>query len=398
MLHNVRRFAAVLIYAAIFAGELLWNGFIPLVPQLADRYDLSKVESGVLLAATSAAILVVSAPAAAVCERWGPRRLTAISMVVIAASSVWTGEASTFAGLVGSRLLFGIGFGVIWVTGLKWLSELAGARESQALALTVTTAGLGSAVGPAIGALSVSHFGLEPTFVVTGAINGILAVALWFEPTGTGVATPHHQQALRAMIAQSRGERLVWISAVVAGTAGLMGATVSLLVPLQLHANGMTTSFIGLAFGASALVFLGSSAFVAHLGDRAVRIKPIAWVMVAAMVALLIPVASQETGALVGFLMLRAPINAYLFSAAFPLGALGARRAGVSVGAVAALINGVWAVATLVGPLLFGTIAQSAGDRTAFVLLIVVFGVSLTWIVKPERGLEAAAALIRSRG
>ncbi len=373
MLRTMRRLAALLIYAAIFAGELLWNGFVPLVPGLADQYDLSKVQAGVLLAASSAAILVVSAPAAAVCERIGPRRLTAASTGVIAVSSVWQAYAASFGSLVGARVLFGVGFGIIWVSGLRWLSELAGAREAQALALTVTTAGLSSVVGPALGAVAVAHYGMTAVFLVTAVANLALAVALWFEPAQSGHATPEHQQTLRGMIAQSRGERFVWVSAVVAGTAGLMGACANLLVPLQLHANGFSTSMIGAVFGISACVFIATSALVARIGDRAIRIRPIAWTMVAAMVVLVIPASSQASVAFVVFLMLRAPINAYLFSASFPLGAIGARRAGVSVAGVAALINVVWALAMLAGPLVFGTVAQAAGDSVAFVLLIVIF-------------------------
>ena len=39
-----------------------------------------------------------------------------------------------------------IGFGTLWITGLRWLSEIAGEREGQALALTVTTSGVAAVI------------------------------------------------------------------------------------------------------------------------------------------------------------------------------------------------------------------------------------------------------------
>jgi hypothetical protein len=52
---------------------------------------------------------------------------------------------------------------------------------------------------------------------------------------------------------------------------GLLGGVVNLLVPLQLHRNGVATASIGAAFGASAVLFIASSAAVAHLGERSAQ-------------------------------------------------------------------------------------------------------------------------------
>ena len=110
-------------------------------------------------------------------------------------------------------------------------------------------------------------------------------------------------------------------------------------------------------------------------------------------VSLTIPIASETTGALVGFLFARAPMTAFLFTIAFPLGAIGARRAGITVGAVAALINIAWSISMLAGPVVFAAIAQAAGDRAAYAVLMAVFGCAILWIVQPWRRPAAVAAL-----
>ncbi len=86
-------------------------------------------------------------------------------------------------------------------------------------------------------------------------------------------------------------------------------------------------------------------------------------------------------------------MTALLFTIAFPLGAIGARRAGITVGAVAALINVAWSVAMLLGPVMFAAIAQTAGDRAAYTVLLAVFGCAILWIVRPWRRTAPAAAL-----
>jgi predicted MFS family arabinose efflux permease len=390
---RMRRMAAALLYLAIFAGEVLWNGFVPLVPQLSQNYDLSKFQAGVLLATSSAAIVVVSLPAASVCERYGPRLLTVVAAVLTAVSSIWQGLAGSYVEMIGARALFGIGFGILWITAVRWLSEIAGARESQALSLTVTTAGVSAVVGPAIAGVAVSQFGMAPPFIAIGILNLILAMLMWWEPTGTGMATAH-EEPLREMLAGAAADHTIMVSLLVMATAGVFSAAINILVPLQLHANGVSTTVIGAGFGISAAVFIAFSAMVARAADRMVNVRYVAWGMAGAILVTVIPLVSESTPALFGYLLARSPLTAFMFTVAFPLGALGARRAGITVGAVAALINIAWSISMLMGPLVFAGVAQVAGNRVAYLVLMAVIGCSIAWIVMPRR--EAVAKVSRA--
>jgi MFS family permease len=187
------------------------------------------------------------------------------------------------------------------------------------------------------------------------------------------------------MLAGALGERLVLVSLLAMATTGLLAAGVNLLVPLQLHANGVATTQIGVAFGLSASVFIVCSALVARAADRAVRVRVIAWGMLLVVAVVTVPVISETTAALTAFLMLRAPLTALLFTVTFPLGAIGARRAEITVGAVAALINIAWSIAMLIGPVVFAGVVQSAGERSAYVVLMAIFVLSVAWVVSPRR-------------
>jgi len=128
---------------------------VPLVPAYSDRFGLTKLEAGLLLASASLTILVSSIPATVLSDRYGARRVTLVAVAVMALSDVGQGAANSFWMLLAARMLFGIAFGTLWVSGVAWLAEEAGSRQARALSLTITTAGLGGIVGPAFAGVLV---------------------------------------------------------------------------------------------------------------------------------------------------------------------------------------------------------------------------------------------------
>jgi nitrate/nitrite transporter NarK len=93
---GVRRPVVLLLYAAVFVGEAMWSAIVPLVPAFALRFSLSPLQSGLLLASASVAILLVSIPAGMAGDRLGMRRVTLAAMVVLAVSDAGQGLAGSF--------------------------------------------------------------------------------------------------------------------------------------------------------------------------------------------------------------------------------------------------------------------------------------------------------------
>ena len=391
MLPPVRRPLVVLLFLAIFAGELMWHAIVPLVPAFSQRFGLTKLEGGVLLASTSVAILLVSIPAGMLSERFGVRRLTLVSLAVMAVADLGQGLAGSFTALLGARALFGLGFGILWTAGVAWLSEASGDRHAQALSLTVTTAGIGGIAGPAFAGVLVQRFGLAAPFTVAAIGTLAVMVALMLDSSGSGGAV-EAAQPLVSTVRAALSDHGVIVSVVLMSLGGLIGGVVNLLVPLQLRDNGMSTASIGLLFGVSAAAFIASSAITARFGDRAARNEVAAMVSLMAAAVMVLPAVGASTAVLVVFLLVRAPIMALMFTITFPIGVAGARRVGITVAAVAALINIVWSASVLAGPLLAGLIAQTVGDRLAFVLLSVASLASAAWIMNGNRREAAAPA------
>jgi predicted MFS family arabinose efflux permease len=376
----VRRPVVLLLFAAVFVGEAMWSAIVPLVPEYAHRYELSPLQSGFLLASASVAILVVSIPAGVVGDRFGARRVTLVALAVMALGDAGQGVASGFWGLVAARTLFGVGFGALWTTGLAWLSEATGERGSQALALTVTTAGIGNVAGPAFAGVLVDRFGLGAPFTLAAVVTAVLVGALALQTSGTGHRDAHASAPAGGAVRAAVRDRLVVASLVLMGLGGMIGGAVNLLAPLELHRDGVAATGIGAAFAASAVLFIGCSAVVAHIGDRAVRAGVGAAACACAAAVLLIPLASTSSTSVVAFLLARGPVTAVLYTVTFPLGAAGGRGAGIGVGTVAALLNIMWAASMLVAPVTAGAVSQAAGDRAAYAAVAVLSIVVAVWV------------------
>jgi MFS family permease len=299
--------------------------------------------------------------------------------------------AGSFVALLGARALFGLGFGILWTAGVAWLSEASGDRHAQALSLTVTTAGIGGIAGPAFAGVLVERFGLAAPFTVAAFATLAVMVALMLDSSGSGGAA-EAAQPFAAIVRAAAADHGVVVSVVLMSLGGLIGGVVNLLVPLQLRQNGVSTASIGLLFGVAAAVFIACSAVTARFGDRAARNDVAAIVSLMAAAVMLVPALGTTTPLLVAFLVVRAPIMALMFTITFPIGVAGARRAGITVAAVAALINIVWSASVLAGPLLAGLIAQTVGNRLAFVLLSVASLGSAGWIASGNRRHSAMIA------
>ncbi|HET6847346.1 MAG TPA: MFS transporter [Gaiellales bacterium] len=391
-MRGVRR-SAFLLYLGIFVGEVVWTALVPLVPTYSQHYGLSKLESGMLLAAASVTILAVSIPATVLADRFGARRLTLAAMMLMALSDLATGLSGSFWELLASRMLFGVGFGIVWTTGVGWLGEVAGTSQARALSLTVTTAGLGGITGPAFAGIAVERYGLAAPFVACALVTAAVFAGMLTIPATTG-QRPESTLPLATTIRRVAGDRLVLASLLTMTLGGFVGGAVNLLAPLQLHRNGLSESTIGLVFSIAALTFIASSALVARFGERAASVR-IACLGAAAMaVALLLVVASTSSQAVIGFLLARGPISALMFTITFPLGVVGARRAGISLTAVAALLNIVWSAAALIGPIAAGAMAETTSSQATYVCLIATLLIGAAWMAQAH-GEERSARYAR---
>jgi MFS family permease len=350
-----------LLYGLIFASSAAQLAIVPILPVYAHRLGLSGLQQGALLSATGLATLAFALPAGALSDRFGPRTLTLCSGGLMAAALLIQAVAPTFPSLLISRLVFGLGFGTIWTAGLSWLAGAAPGGSS--LGGSVASAGVGGAVGPALSGAGVQYFGLTIPFLAAAITLATITTALGLlKIRAPAPSAPPVGASLRATVTD--GTTISAVAAIV--VAGVTTGVSALLVPAQLHAAGASSGEIGLAFSVAGMLFVAGSALTAVAGGRAVRM-PVAFAGMLALALAVSPAAfSSAPLAIVSMLCATTAARAVLWTVSYPLGASGAQRSGAGLGVVMGLLNGVWAVTALLGPLLAGVASEHVGRRAVF--------------------------------
>ena len=379
-----------LIYALALLSSVLQSAIAPLLPAYQERFQLGSVQVGELLAATGVAALVISLPAGALSDRFGARVLTLWSGWLMVASSLGQAFAPSFAFLVMTRFVFGLGYGIVWTSALTWLTRACG--DETSMAGTITASGVGCIAGPAFAGFLAQYFGLAAPFVVAAAFTTVVTLLLTaidlegvssLEPTGM-------VSSVRAAL----GDPKVLGATVAVAVAGAVAALVTLLAPLELHASGASDGSIGVAFSVAAALFIAGSVATKRAGVGAVRLKTVLGACL--VLALLVSPATLSSAPIFVVLMLCATsaARAVLWAVGYPLGAAGARKAGVGLGVVMGFLNLVWALVTVLSPLLAGALVGPFGARGTFAIAQVVLGGGLVigWlgfhVRVPERGVR----------
>ncbi len=367
----MHRRVIVLVYVALFVGELSWQAVTPLIPTYISTYDLTDVQGGLLLSVASLGILLASLPAGYLTRHVTPRRLTEIAMAVIALAGFAMALVPGYPAAVAARFVFGLGFGVLWVSMAAWLDDAAGDDSARVLAATTAVVGVGATLGPAYAGAVAQRFGLTAPFVGLAAITALLLVMLLLDRSGTGLKNepaPPLRDLARA--AGSDPDLVTMLLLTVA--ASIVWLTSDLLVPLRLADGGFDAGQIGIIFTVGSVVFVVTSATTSRYADRLARPRIVAVATGLLAVCTLVPAIFAGVPAAMVFLVGAALTTGVTIALTFPFGLLAVERGAVTVAVMSALSNIVWASSGMLGPTVGGTFSEWAGDQWAFAVLTVI--------------------------
>ena len=392
------RQASGAVYALMFTTAVAQATIVPLLPTVQHRYGLDASSLAWILTLPSLAMLVTATPLGILGDRVGNRRVTAAAGALIALSTFAQGVPSLGA-LVVARLAFGVGYGALWTAGLAWLAGRDSGGSSRRMAATVTASAVGSTIGPILSGTLASHFGFATPFAVAGVatalVAAVLAAVVVAAPApGTDPArqapAPGTDPARPAAVAgatlpappSTAGPRwrytwggstlaLLRRPAVLAGAATLalsggVASLLQLLVPLQLHASGHSAQDIGAVLSAGALVYIGVSALCVHLGPRLTNLRANGWLALLLGLALVPALVGSALVWVVAAVVLTVLPRAAIGTVAYALATDDRDPGGPGRGAVLGVLNSLWAVATVLAPVLAGAVSAAAGPRWAY--------------------------------
>jgi EmrB/QacA subfamily drug resistance transporter len=170
-------------------------------------------------------------------DRFGPKNLYLIGLVVFTVSSVWCGLAGSAAMLIAARVVQGVGAGLLTPQTLSTITRIfPSERRGVAVSLWGATAGVASLVGPLAGGVLVDGLGWQWIFFVNVPIGVIgLGLAYWLIPV---LPTQSHRLDLIGVALSGIGIFLIvfglqqgqaahwqpWVWALIVAGVGLMTA------------------------------------------------------------------------------------------------------------------------------------------------------------------------------
>jgi MFS family permease len=360
--HPKARLFRVLIYGLVLASAAAQFAIVPVMPAYAHQLGLSGFQQGMVLGATGLAMLAICVPAGALSDRFGARRLTLCAGALMTVALFAQSLAGSFPVLLGSRLVFGIGYGVVWTAGLSWIASTA--MGGSALGGSVACSGVGGVAGPAASGALVQYFGLAIPALATAAVFAALTIGLGLlrMPAVPDAAPEPVAASLRA--AMSDRNVICTCAAILA--VGLTTGVTALLVPVQLHAAGASPGRIGLAFSVAGVLFAVVSTLTTSAGRRALRLPVVCGGLLALAAALVPGALTSAPLAIVAMLCGATTARAVLWTVSYPLAAEGARHSGAGLGVAVGLLNGIWAAMAVLGPIGAGLGVEHLSPRTVF--------------------------------
>ena len=156
-----------------------------LVPLLRADLGLTDVQAGLLPTALFTAAVITMLASASLADRIGAKRMNVYGMGLALASTVLFAFAPTYAALVGAKALGGIGTGLAFIGGVRYVSGLYGGARSH-FGQGIYGAGfpLGSALGlQVMPPLALAFGGWRGAFLAAAALLVVvLAAYAWLAP------------------------------------------------------------------------------------------------------------------------------------------------------------------------------------------------------------------------
>ena len=273
---------AAILSAVSFTVALGYGIAAPAIPAFARQFGVSVAAAASVISAFALMRVAFALPAGRLADRFGSRRVMAIGIAVVAASSVLAGFSQSFGQLLVLRGVGGLGSAMFSVSAQALLlASVPSGQRGRASGLYTGGFLLGGITGPALGGV-VAAWSLRAPFFLYGALLVVPAViaAVALRPTARPVTTrvtasPRDSLAVLAGALRSRAYRAVAAVNLADGFAvlGIRGAIIPLFVRDSLHRPATWTGFGFLVFAAmNGAALLPAGRVADTLGRRPVMV------------------------------------------------------------------------------------------------------------------------------
>jgi len=358
----------VVVAACIAAVQMSWSMVVPVLPAYASQFGLGPAQLGLVVGVFGVGRLLVNIPAGLLAERVDRRWLLLSAMVAVVVAQVMVGLAPGYGALLAARVCAGLAGGVAITSGMALLMDLTSdATRGRDMATLQSFQLVGGSLGPVVGGLLAAPLGPRAPFLVSGLAAVVMVV--WARRVLARVQPP--ARALRG----APRTRTRWLTRDVGGVCILgfavffhrFGGMQSLIPLIAYGAIGVGVAQLGLVLGGITLCNVLVVRLAGGVSDRIGRkrvIVPAMAVVASGCASLALAdsvwtfiAATLLTGVAAGF---SGPTPAAYLADVAPAAARG-RAVGV--------YRTFGDSGGILGPVLLGLVAESAGTDVASLVL-----------------------------
>ncbi len=169
----------VVISAVHLVSHYYWLAFAPMMPALRDLLNVSYTELGFAITVMNGVSALTQAPTGFIVDRYGPRLLLFIGVLIGSAGFMMIGAVPTYPMLIAGAVLIGLGNAVYHPADYSILSaEMRPARMGRAYSIHSFTGYIGFAIAPPLVGALLWVDGVRFALVVTGLLGVVLALPL----------------------------------------------------------------------------------------------------------------------------------------------------------------------------------------------------------------------------
>ncbi len=199
-----------------FLSALLRTVNAVLAPGLVATLGLTPGQLGLLSSALFLAFALVQLPVGMALDRYGPRRVQLVLLMVAAGGALMFAHGATFAQLVAARAVIGLGVGGCFMAAVKAISaSIAAAKLPSVQGYMIAVGGLGAASATLPVRLALEQTDWRGVYTILAVLAACCATLIW-------LAAPRTHPVPTAQRAGAHGVRDVYRDPAFRRTAQLM--------------------------------------------------------------------------------------------------------------------------------------------------------------------------------
>ena len=242
------------ITTATFTDLVAYSVSVPILPDLATRFNASPTMIGLLFASFGVTLLTLSVPMGMLSDRIGRKGPMMFGLALLAISTLAFAYAETLPMLFAARLVQGATDGMTWIVGFAMIADLYGPEErGRAMGLAMAGSTLGIIIGPVLGGWLYQMGGIRLPFLIVAAMAVIDLIVFAVVAPLRRVLT-HRPVAITALVVIAGG-----------GTIAMLEPVIPLVMRTRL---GLGPAAIGTLFGIAAVASTTMHPIYGRLSDR----------------------------------------------------------------------------------------------------------------------------------